>query len=265
MDKTYTISEIGRLLSLGNDAIRFYEKKGLVHPKVNSENRYRYYTLDNMLELLDIIYYRHLDLSISDIVSLNETKDPQVVMELLREKEEKTLWRIRYEQQLLKKVNYIRYAYEIAEKNENCCSIRNFPESMVLFESENQESFFIHDIQQMTQEQFVLCAFHDLYRLHDDQIKRERTFVTMETSIIDELDMKFYSENRRILPAMKCIYLCVALEKGDLTNEWIRRMQEYARSVGFRFRDEFYVREIPLTFYRDHAHYYAEIFLPILD
>ena len=62
MKTYYTISEIGKLLGLTTDAIRFYEKKGLVHPKLHPHNHYRMYHLDNVLELLDIIYYRHLDI-----------------------------------------------------------------------------------------------------------------------------------------------------------------------------------------------------------
>ena len=61
--ETYKISQIAKLLGLSSDTIRFYEKKGLVHPSVNPDNLYREYDLDNILELLDIIYYRHLDIS----------------------------------------------------------------------------------------------------------------------------------------------------------------------------------------------------------
>ena len=90
MDRKYTISEMGKLLGLSNDAIRFYEKKGLVHPSVNEENHYRYYTMTNMLELLDVIYYRHLDLTIADICKFSETMNPVEMMELLKEKEKMT-------------------------------------------------------------------------------------------------------------------------------------------------------------------------------
>ena len=54
MKKYSTISEISKLLGLSTDTIRFYEKKGLVHPHVNPENNYRMYTLMNVLELLDL-------------------------------------------------------------------------------------------------------------------------------------------------------------------------------------------------------------------
>ena len=45
MEKTYTISQISKLLGLTNDAIRFYEKKGLVHPTTNPHNNYRMYMI----------------------------------------------------------------------------------------------------------------------------------------------------------------------------------------------------------------------------
>ena len=49
MEKTYTISQISKLLGLTNDAIRFYEKKGLVHPTINPYNSYSIYNLKNVL------------------------------------------------------------------------------------------------------------------------------------------------------------------------------------------------------------------------
>ena len=76
MKTYYTISEIGKLLGLTTDAIRFYEKKGLVHPKLHPHNHYRMYHLDNVLELLDIIYYRHLDIPMKDICEMASSLNP---------------------------------------------------------------------------------------------------------------------------------------------------------------------------------------------
>lgn len=103
MEKTYTISQISKLLGLTNDAIRFYEKKGLVHPTINPHNSYRMYTLKNVLELLDIIYYRHLDFSIIEIQELYQNLDPTQAYQLVETQKIKVERRILYEQQLLKK------------------------------------------------------------------------------------------------------------------------------------------------------------------
>ena len=99
--ETYKISQIAKLLGLSSDTIRFYEKKGLVHPSVNPDNQDREYDLDNILELLDIIYYRHLDISLQDIQSICTSRSRENMYELLLKKKQETEEKIRYEQQLL--------------------------------------------------------------------------------------------------------------------------------------------------------------------
>ena len=47
MANRYTIHEIAKLLGISTDAIRLYEKEGLVTPVHDPQNGYRYYeTLD---------------------------------------------------------------------------------------------------------------------------------------------------------------------------------------------------------------------------
>ena len=53
MDRMFSISQVAQMLGLGIDAVRFYEKKGLVHPQVNPKNRYRMYSVYQIMELLD--------------------------------------------------------------------------------------------------------------------------------------------------------------------------------------------------------------------
>ena len=73
MERMFSISQVAQMLGLGIDAVRFYEKKGLVHPQVNSKNRYRMYSFYQIMELLDISYYRSLGLSIGQIHQLYES------------------------------------------------------------------------------------------------------------------------------------------------------------------------------------------------
>lgn len=63
MDRMFSISQVAQMLGLGIDAVRFYEKKGLVHPQVNPKNRYRMYSVYQIMELLDVGYYRGLGMS----------------------------------------------------------------------------------------------------------------------------------------------------------------------------------------------------------
>ena len=263
MKKYSTISEISKLLGLSTDTIRFYEKKGLVHPHVNPENNYRMYTLMNVLELLDVIYYRHLDFPLSDIYELSKTLKPSYTIELIEKKEEETKRKIYYEQQLLKKISHIKSMFHMIEHHENECSIQDFKESIILFEGKDKEDIFIHDIQYMTQDQFVLCAFYTHYELKKDQMELKRTFVSIETQLLQKMKMKEELKNSTKINKQKCVYRAVRMKDGKVSQEDIEPMKAYAKDNGLKLKDHCLIREIPVTFYTDYEHYYAEIFLPI--
>ncbi len=61
------IQELERITGITRQNIRFYEKKGLVHPPRNAANNYREYTQENVRTLQIIKALRRLDLSIDDI------------------------------------------------------------------------------------------------------------------------------------------------------------------------------------------------------
>lgn len=67
MEKQYTIHDVAKLLSISTDAIRLYEKEGLVTPLRNPGNGYRYYDFSLMHRIMGIHLYRELDISIQDI------------------------------------------------------------------------------------------------------------------------------------------------------------------------------------------------------
>lgn len=61
------INDLERLTGITKQNIRFYEKKGLLHPKRNSTNNYREYTEDDLAALNTIKLFRKLDLPLEDI------------------------------------------------------------------------------------------------------------------------------------------------------------------------------------------------------
>lgn len=263
MEKIYTISEIGKLLGLSNDAIRFYEKKGLVHPDINPENKYRMYTIQNVLELLDIIYYRHLDFSVSDICELSKSLDPKRVYTLVEQQRKNVERRIRYEQQLLKKITYIQSLFENIKTKEGVCSLQVFPASFILFEDKNKKQYFHHEIQHISTDQFVLCSIYRHYLMNDDTLKKIYTYVTLDEAIIKELDMHIDKAENKFLFERKSIHMSVKMENGNIQKKDIAIMQEYARKKHLATESFFFAREIPLTFYHDTKNYYAEIYLPL--
>ena len=149
------------------------------------------------------------------------------------------------------------------EHHENECSIQDFKESIILFEGKDKEDFFIHDIQYMTQDQFVLCAFYTHYELKKDQMELKRTFVSIETQLLQKMKMKEELKNSTKINKQKCVYRAVRMKDGKVSQEDIEPMKAYAKDNGLELKDHCLIREIPVTFYTDYEHYYAEIFLPM--
>ncbi len=70
----YTIKQVSKMLNCNANAIRFYEKKGLISP-LREENGYRIFTPKDIDQLQFIILYRKLGFSIDAIKRLCKDED----------------------------------------------------------------------------------------------------------------------------------------------------------------------------------------------
>lgn len=82
-DLTFNISETSRITGLSIDTLRYYDKIDLIKSKKNPNNRYRYYTIEDISIINHIKNLRDLDLSICDIKSLLHS-DPEVQRQILK-------------------------------------------------------------------------------------------------------------------------------------------------------------------------------------
>lgn len=64
--KTLSILETSKILSIPKDTLRYYDKMGLIYPK-RGDNRYRYYTGEDILNLQYIEVMKFAGLSLKEI------------------------------------------------------------------------------------------------------------------------------------------------------------------------------------------------------
>lgn len=67
VEKRYLINEAAAQFNISTNKLRFYEKKGLIEPKRDIDNNYRYYTEDDLIKLQTILLYRLLNMPLKDI------------------------------------------------------------------------------------------------------------------------------------------------------------------------------------------------------
>lgn len=80
----FTIHEVANLNNISIDSLRYYEKIGLLKPSRGS-NKYRYYTLDDLVLLNIIREFRNLNFSFGQIKEMLEGRSLKATEELLRQ------------------------------------------------------------------------------------------------------------------------------------------------------------------------------------
>lgn len=113
MDSYLKISEMAQLMGISTHQIRYFEKKGILEPALFSENGYRLYDLDQIYELVHILFLRALDISVKQIKVLKNHQDKNHYLDVLRQKKEAILLEIKKLQNL---ENSIHQTIEIIQR-----------------------------------------------------------------------------------------------------------------------------------------------------
>lgn len=77
MREEYTISEIAQMFNITTNKIRFYEKKGLLVPLRQSDNKYRKFNEEDIVRLQSILLYRSIGLSIDSIQNILKSDEKE--------------------------------------------------------------------------------------------------------------------------------------------------------------------------------------------
>ena len=68
-NREYRIGDVAKMVGLSRDALRFYEKKGVITAN-KRDNGYRYYSENDIYKLMYILYHRKMNTSLDEIESM---------------------------------------------------------------------------------------------------------------------------------------------------------------------------------------------------
>ena len=83
----YTVSQLARLSGVSIRALQHYHRIGLLEPTEIGENRYRYYSENKVFELQQIMFFKELDFSLSEIMEIMKNPSFSVEKSLIKQKE----------------------------------------------------------------------------------------------------------------------------------------------------------------------------------
>ena len=92
-DLSYSIGEISKLFNIPKSKIRYWEEKEIFLPRRNNENDYRLFNLQSTIELLDVIFYRDLNVPIQKMKHFHSLS-PEKIYSILEDTEQEVYFEL---------------------------------------------------------------------------------------------------------------------------------------------------------------------------
>ncbi|MEO6306134.1 MAG: MerR family transcriptional regulator, partial [Bacteroidia bacterium] len=100
MDKI-SVNKLAKLAGVSVRTLHHYDKIGLLKPSVRTDSNYRYYGKEELLRLQQILFYKELDLSLTQIAEILDDPGFDTINALHSHKQEMQKRKDRFEQLLL--------------------------------------------------------------------------------------------------------------------------------------------------------------------
>lgn len=123
MKKYFSIGETAKINNVSIQALRLYDKMGLLKPAyVDPESNYRYYTIDQFMYLDIIKYSKHIGAPLKELSDVLHNKDVVTLLSFIKKQRdvvEKEIIKLKNISKVIGNIeNKIKYAIEFKETNE---------------------------------------------------------------------------------------------------------------------------------------------------
>jgi DNA-binding transcriptional MerR regulator len=100
----YKIGDVAGILGISTDLIRYYEERGVVKPKKDVTNNYRYYDSWDINFLIDCLWYKNFGFGIDEIATMTTAESRDKLINRLTEKGDELLANLRRQSMLLERI-----------------------------------------------------------------------------------------------------------------------------------------------------------------
>ena len=271
MKDKYLIGEVCKLFNITRDTLVHYDKIGLLSPKKDENNGYRYYRIEDLNCLTDIIFYKSLNLSLNDIDKVIKDCSPQQILTLIKEKEiylKKEMEKIKKIQSRLEnmKISLEECIYD-SKKVE---LVKDEKESYFFLEITKENNFndfieIVEKIQNIDKHTFDYINFSflidegDLFDKNaEDKIKWGITI----TDNIEEIKNNIESRSIEFVSEEKYMYTVISLDDKAYDN-WIKYVRNIVTENNIKVAGPI-LGQMLLTVYKDEAPTdYFGLYIPV--
>lgn len=263
-EKQYSIHQIAELLGISADAIRLYEKEGMVKP-VRSDNGYRWYGVTQIHRIMGISLYRQLGVGLSEIRRLFQVEDFAGLSEefgALIESNEKDIEMLR---QKVQKLRFMRDHIQELNRGMGNYSIRTLPGRYEIFKNDTGRTDYreMKEILSRPVFSFGNMCYHidcgDRGHCRSDSLQ----FVIREP-MMDICPLSPERDRFPRQPESTCIYTVCSLPELEHPSWRFEELYEYAAESGIQCKDEAYAFYVYSLVNENDIMDFYEIYVPVV-
>lgn len=257
--KHYSIGEVSDRLGISRDALRFYEKKGIIKPK-KEKNGYRAYTYDDIHKLSSILFYRRLNFSLEDIDRILSHSSLPSYSSIIQEKIAKEKQEVEKHRQSLVHLAHLKQLSKNVELCLNQYDIRPLRRHYII-----PNTSFIHE-----KEISDLCYRFQEYRIIKDCAEKSKEYTVLASHTAAVMDLQEELEDFSMLQHNRCVYTIIASSQPVPDSLAITKAANWAREQGYHLTGAAYSCHLPGYTFQNKSDektvepvYYIELFLPL--
>ncbi len=205
----YRIGDVAELVGLSRDALRFYEKKGVITAR-KKDNGYRYYSEKEIYKLMYVLYHRKMNTSLEEIENLVSEGISRASLRTRTKQriaEEKA--QIRRHQQVVTRLRLMERDLESIEKSLDSCQVKTFPKAYILGTCPSLQEGLIEWFRLASREAagMDMTYFYNVYTYSKESgLEQEETQLLFYQGIEPFLDAPIDAQAYPLTDAVKCVY-----------------------------------------------------------
>ena len=259
----YLIGDVAQMVGLSRDALRFYEKKGVINAR-KKDNGYRYYSEEDIYKLMYILYQRKMNTSLEEIEGLmSGRRSMESRRSHLRERMAEEERNVRMHQQIITRLKLVEKDMTRIEECLNRYSLRKFPSAYIMGNCEN--------LQEGLKEWFRLSStvagldmtyFYNMLTYTGRGRAVQGTRLLLYKGLEPDLGEGFNAGRYPMTEEKLCLY--TVLESGTPlpSFEMIQRMVQWGHKHGIETEGLVYANDMTSFFAEEGAVYCLEVYMP---
>jgi DNA-binding transcriptional MerR regulator len=265
MNEKWTIGEVAKLFDVTTDTLRYYEKIGILSPHKNDENGYRYYSYDEIVVLMDILFFRNMELSVKDIKNIITKMNVGDIKNILYQNQRIVENRIQELSKLKKMITQAASQYELCEEQLGKLSIVSVPDFKYKIIG-MQANDLVPTIRKYKEEDWVDDRIRYTLFVSQEELLENPNFCSAQVGIsIDKenLYMLDFSEQKALssLDAAEYLYTIVGTNYAEQENDILKKALDYLNAEGRQIKGPLVGRYLASS-HKDGQDYY-EVWIAI--